>query len=396
MRKRERMEFLLSFLIVMVFMFIGEWVSTITKAYVPSVFVSAVLFTIGFWTILPKNVVTQSSFGNQFVAVCIPILLVHLGTMMSFRQLLNQWRAVTIALAGTLGTVILTLSLGTLFFDWHTVVAAIPPLTGGIVSAVLMTDGLKTAGLTTLVALPVSMFIMHSMIGYPLTSVMLKKEGKRLIKEYQQIPSKQSTKSDYTNQTENQSSRLLPEKYNTSAFMLAKVAAVGICAMMLSKWSNDSINSNVIALILGVLGRQIGFLEKDILNQTKVFNWLMYGLLAYVFSQLSITTPSMMGTIIIQILVLIVLGILGMFIASWILAKPMQMSKEMAFATSLTALFGFPADYILTSEVINHLTKDKHEQNYLTNHMMPKMLVGGFATVSVASVIIASVFLKLL
>ncbi len=390
------MEFLLSFLIVMVFMFVGEWASTITKAYVPSVFVSAVLFTIGFWTILPKNVVSQASFGSEFIAVSIPILLVHLGTMMNLRQLLDQWRAVTIALTGTLGTVVLTLSLGTLFFDWHTVIAAIPPLTGGVVSAVLMTDGLKAAGLTTLVALPVSMFIMHSMIGYPLTSVMLKKEGKRLIKEYQTIPDKQAVISKQSSSDDNKSHKLIPEKYNTSAFMLSKVAVVGLLSILLSKWSNDAVNANVIALILGVIGRQIGFLEKDILNQTKVFNWLMYGLLAYVFSQLSITTPSMMGTIIVQILVLITLGILGMFLASWILAKPMKMSKEMAFATSLTALFGFPADYILTSEVISHLTKDESEQTYLTDRMMPKMLVGGFATVSVASVIIASVFLKLL
>lgn len=390
------MEFLLSFLIVMVFMFVGEWASTITKAYVPSVFVSAVLFTIGFWTILPKDVVSQASFGSEFIAVSIPILLVHLGTMMNLRQLLDQWRAVTIALTGTLGTVVLTLSLGTLLFDWHTVIAAIPPLTGGVVSAVLMTDGLKAAGLTTLVALPVSMFIMHSMIGYPLTSVMLKKEGKRLIKEYQTLPDKQAVISKQSSSDDNKSHKLIPEKYNTSAFMLSKVAVVGLLSILLSKWSNDAVNANVIALILGVIGRQIGFLEKDILNQTKVFNWLMYGLLAYVFSQLSITTPSMMGTIIVQILVLITLGILGMFLASWILAKPMKMSKEMAFATSLTALFGFPADYILTSEVISHLTKDESEQTYLTDRMMPKMLVGGFATVSVASVIIASVFLKLL
>lgn len=390
------MEFLLSFLIVMIFMFVGEWASTITKAYVPSVFVSAVLFTIGFWTILPKNVVSQASFGSEFVAVCIPILLVHLGTMMNLRQLLEQWRAVTIALTGTLGTVVLTLSLGTLLFDWHTVIAAIPPLTGGVVSAVLMTDGLKAAGLTTLVALPVSMFIMHSMIGYPLTSVMLKKEGKRLIKEYKTLPDKQAVTNKQSSSDDNKSHKLIPEKYNTSAFMLSKVAVVGLISILLSKWSNDAVNANVIALILGVIGRQIGFLEKDILNQTKVFNWLMYGLLAYVFSQLSITTPSMMGTIIVQILALITLGILGMVLASWILAKPMKMSKEMAFATSLTALFGFPADYILTSEVISHLTKDESEQTYLTDRMMPKMLVGGFATVSVASVIIASVFLKLL
>ncbi|MFC6179361.1 hypothetical protein [Weissella sagaensis] len=389
------MEFLGAFLIVMVFMFVGEWVSSLTKAYVPSIFISAVLFTIGFWTILPKDIVAKASFGGEFVGVCIPILLVHLGTMMNIRQLLNQWRAVTIALSGTLGTIILTLTIGTVLFDWHTVIAAIPPLTGGLVSALLMTDGLKAAGLSSLVALPVSMFIMHSMIGYPLTSVMLKKEGRRLLREYRGNPQVTVAEKEAVD-TEPKALFKLPAKYNTSAFMLAKVGVVGLLSIWLAGLMNGAINANVIALVLGVVGHQIGFLEKEILNKTKVFNWLMYGLMAYVLSQLSVTTPDMLGTILIQIVVLIILGIFGMFVASWVLSKPMKMSKEMAFASSLTALFGFPADYVLTNEVIGHLTTDENERSYLTSYMMPKMLVGGFATVSVASVIIASVFLKLL
>lgn len=85
-----------------------------------------------------------------------------------------------------------------------------------------------------------------------------------------------------------------------------------------------------------------------------------------------------------------------MFIASFLLAKPFGLSREMAFACSLTALFGFPADFILTTEVCHTVAHSEDEEAYLTENILPKMLVGGFATVSVASVIIASVFLKLL
>ena len=102
---------------------------------------------------------------------------------MDLKQLLSQWKAVVVALAGTLGTMILTLTIGTFIFDWHTVVAAVPPLTGGIVSVALMSDGLKSTGLTALVAIPVAMFITHSVIGYPLTSIMLKKRREKIIKQ---------------------------------------------------------------------------------------------------------------------------------------------------------------------------------------------------------------------
>lgn len=393
------MELLIAFLVVMVFIFIGEWGSNFSKAYIPSVFITAALFTIGFWTFLPKDIVNQASFGKEFVAIAVPLLLVHLGTMMDLKQLAAQWRAVVVALAGVVGTMVLTLTIGTLLFDWHTVVAAVPPLTGGVISVALMSDGLKAEGLTTLVVIPVAMYITHSIIGYPLTSVVLKREGKRLLKQYdnQKLDFKNAELSQEADETLTKKPTFLKsEKFQTPAFLLAKVALVAVLAVLLEKATNKAINGNVIALVLGVIFHQIGFLEKQILNKAKVFNWLMYGLLAFVFSQLSMTTPKVLSGIMILILVLIALGILGMYLASSLLSKPLKMSKDMAFATGLTALFGFPADYILTNEVVNNLTKDEKARNVLIDYMMPKMLVGGFATVSVASIIIASLFLKLL
>lgn len=395
------MQFIISFLVVMLFLMLGEWVSSLTHTYIPSVFMTAVLFVLGYWTFLPKDVVATASFGTNFSTICVGLLLVHLGTLMSLKKLLEQWRAVCIALLGVCGTLILTLTIGTLIFDWHTVVAAIPPLTGGLVSALLMTDGLKAQGIQTLVALPVSMFIFHSLFGYPLISWLLKKEGGRLVNEYQKQPVKQTGPTGLDNDSnENNLFKKMPAKYQTSAFILVKVALIAALSSGLSialkTYLHIDLNSNVICLILGVLAHQVGFLESDVLTKAGVYNWLMYGLLAYIFAQLSLTTPHQMGTIIVQIIVLIMLGLLGMFIASSLLAKPFKMTWQMAYACSLTSLCGFPADYVITSEVSHEVANNKEEEAYLMENMMPKMLVGGFATVSVASIIIASVFLKLL
>ncbi|MCP9310170.1 hypothetical protein [Lacticaseibacillus paracasei] len=396
------MNFLIAFAVVMIFMTLGEWVATATKAFIPSVFITAVLFVIGFWTVLPKNVVENASFGPGFITICITLLLVHLGTLMNLRELLAQWKAVCIALLGVCGTLLLTLTVGTLIFDWKTVVAAVPPLTGGLVSALLMSNGLKAQGLASLVALPVAMFVIHSVVGYPLTSVLLKQESRRLLSHFRANGSKldpnvPKMRRGAEEVKDNRPKLLnLPEKYQTSAFIMARVAIVGLLAMGFGTLTNNVINSNVVCLIFGVIAHQIGFLEDNALNKAGVFNWLMYGLLAYVFGQLSATTPAVLGGIVLQIIVLIALGVLGMFLASRLLAKPFGMSWQMAFSCSLTALFGFPADYILTSEVARAMATTEDEEEYLTQQMMPKMLVGGFATVSVASVIIATIFLKLL
>jgi hypothetical protein len=68
----------------------------------------------------------------------------------------------------------------------------------------------------------------------------------------------------------------------------------------------------------------------------------------------------------------------------------------MAFAVSLTALYGFPADYIITAEVIKSLTEDEKEREILTSRMLPPMLVGGFITVTIVSVILAGIFVGFL
>lgn len=391
------------FLIVVALLVIGEIVSTKTKAYIPSVFVTAVLLMIGFWTFVPKNVVSQASFGKEFVPVCMSLLLVHLGTLMDLKTLINQWKAVAIAVSGTCGTILLTMTIGRLLFGSTIAIAATPPLTGGIVAAVLMSDGLKANGFTALVALPIAMFVIHSFFGYPLTSMCLKREGRRVLEDFRKngknkdlIRKVEEEKTDIENSKTKKLIPPLPEAYQTTAMILFKLMIVGIISSWLSNLTGGALNQYVICLILGVVFCHLGFLEESALVKAGVFGWLITGLLLYVFSGLSAVTPQGLGKILVPIIGLIILGILGMFIMSMIVGKFLGFSKEMGFACALTALFGFPADYIITHEVCKSISKTEEERLYIVDVLLPRMLVGGFATVSIASVIIASVFLKLL
>jgi len=391
------------FLIVVAFLLIGEIVSNLTKAYLPSVFITALLFVIGYWTFVPKDVVARASFGKEFVPICMGLLLVHLGTLMDVKKLIAQWKAVVIALGGVCGTIILTMTVGRLLFDWHTVVAATPPLSGGLVAALLMSEGLKAKGVTTLVALPIAMFVMHSFVGYPLTSFCLKREGRRVLTDYRKNKQlntdkvqEQAFEQVVVTSVRKKLIPSLPEKYQTAPMILAKLTIVAIFSGWISKLTGGAINQYVVCLILGVIFCELGFLEESALVKAGVFNWLMAGLLAYVFAGLSSITPSQLVSIFIPIIVLIMLGIIGMFITSLITGKFVGFSKEMSFACALTALFGFPADYIITTEVCKSISENEEEEAYITDIILPRMLVGGFATVSVASVVIASVFLKML
>jgi hypothetical protein len=68
----------------------------------------------------------------------------------------------------------------------------------------------------------------------------------------------------------------------------------------------------------------------------------------------------------------------------------------MAFSVALTALYGFPPNYILTEEAANALAETPEEKEYLMDQMLPKMLVGGFTTVTIVSVLVAGIFVGFL
>ena len=72
------------------------------------------------------------------------------------------------------------------------------------------------------------------------------------------------------------------------------------------------------------------------------------------------------------------------------------MDFQLAFANGLTALYGFPCDAIITESTCNSLTTDADERGYLMSKMFPSMVVGGFVTVTITSVIFAGYFAKLL
>ncbi len=389
-----------AFSIVLVILMIGEIVSTKTKAFIPSVFVSAVLFLIGFWTILPADLVTQSSFATPVVYVSMYLLLTHMGTLMSVKELLAQWRTIVIAMMGIVGICAMTLTIGNALFGWQTVVAATPPLTGGVVASILMSTAATELGLPTIAVLATAMYIMQGFFGYPLTAVLLKKEATRLADQVRsgEVSFKAENKSVGAMAVEEKAGHWkfppVPEKYQSTYVILFKLGLVAWLATLASPIIH--LNQFVVCLLFGVIGREFGFLEEKALVKANAFGFLMTVLMAFIFAGLSKATPEMLAKIALPLFGIIILGVIGMGILSILAGKLLGSTKEMAFSIAMTALYGFPADYVLTIEAIKASTKTQEEEDYAMDQMLPKMLVGGFTTVTIASVIIAGIFVKLL
>ena len=62
----------------------------------------------------------------------------------------------------------------------------------------------------------------------------------------------------------------------------------------------------------------------------------------------------------------------------------------------LTALFGFPADYLLCQEISRSVASDEHEEEAIMQDIYTPMLIGGFTTVTLSSVVVASILVSTL
>lgn len=390
-----------AFSAVLVILYIGDVISIKTKAFVPSVFMSAVLFLIGFWTIFPKDLVDISSMGQPFATLAMYLLITHMGTMLSVRELASQWKTVVIAVGGLVGMMIATLTAGRALFGWETVVIGTPPLTGGIVAALIMQEAAMEKGLVDLAVLAIVMYVMQGFAGYPLTAIALKREGTRLLEDFRSgaVKISETNIEETAAGKENEIKRIIPpvpEKYQTTYMYLAKLGLTAWASVAFATATQEVVSRFVICLIFGVIAAEIGFVERKPLNLSNSFGFLMTALMAFIFAGLSNATPEMLMRLVGPLVGIIILGVTGMAIFSIGLGKLLGYSENMAFATALTALYGFPPNYVLTEEASKALAQNPEELKYLMDEMLPKMLVGGFTTVTIASVVIAGMFVKFL
>jgi len=397
-----------AFVIVALLYFIGEFIGTLTKAWVPSVFVTSCLFLLGYWYVLPKDVIDKSGLGAPLGGMlAIMILITHMGTVISIKQLSSQWRIICIAVAGLVGLIIFALPLIWVpFIGKVNVYAGLPPLTGGVVAAIMMRDAAAAKGMQTAATLAIALYAVQGFFGYPLTAFALKKEGKILLDEYRsgKINDKNigsTSANEILLGTEKERS-LLPQKYMTPAYILGKLMFVAVLATIvgavMKKVPGLSYLSNpaVIALILGIIFTEIGFLDKNSLVKAKSDGIMMMILMLFVFSGFKDTTPETLKATIVPMLAIIVFGVTGLGVGSILVGKLLGVSWRMSFAVALTALYGFPPNYILTEESVKALTSDKNEHEYLMSKMLPQMIVGGFVTVTISSVVIAGIFVEML
>ncbi|MBU5311264.1 hypothetical protein KQI38_04440 [Tissierella carlieri] len=393
------MDGLLAITIVLLVYALGDFVSYKTKSIVSMMFVASVVFMVSFWFGLPKTIFEDAQllgFGSLMIA----FLITHMGTLMSFKDLKKQWKTVLISISAVIGIGVFLFFVGTPIIGKEYAVASAPPISGGVVAAIIMGDAAKAKGLEAIAVFATLLVVVQGFFGYPVASFLLNKEAKKLIKVFRENSSEVASTLDDTISdmvmTKNKLIPSLPKDLQTSFVLLAKLALVALLGFKLSDFTNGLIHKYVMCLLVGIAGRELGFLEENIMTKANAFGLALLGLMAIVVGNLSKATPEMLLSILFPMVISLLLGLVGIAIASILVGKILGYSIEMSIAIGTSALFGFPGTYILSNEVANANGKTDEERQFLLNEILPKMLVAGFMTVTIASVVLAGFMAKLM
>lgn len=395
----------LAFVVVMLVWTVSDWIAKQTKSLLSSLFVASIIFLIGFMTgVFPEDLLQASSLLGLAGAV-VGMIIVHLGTMISLDDFKKQWKTLLIGIATVIGIGVLLALAGVLFGGVRSpgdyadlittgvstvrdyVIAGTGALSGGTISVLIVQEAALGVGLTTVAAFPVLIAALQGLVGFPLTSLILRREAARLRDEYRagrlEVPA--------AVEAGPASEGRLPSFLRTTPGTLFSVGVVVLVSIGINNLTNGILNTFVVALILGITLRTTGVFKPSVLSGIDAFGLMMLAIMIMVFGPLATLKPADLAALAVPLLAVFVFGVLGIVLFSAAVGKVLGYSVPMSVAIGLTSLYGFPGTMILSQEAAKGAGESPEEVAAIEGEILPKMIVAGFSTVTITSVVVTSI-----
>ena len=400
------MDGMLALTIVCVIFAIGDFISDRTHAIIPVLLFASVAFLILFWTGAVPTTLFDDAGLISISTMMTGIFIVNMGTLLDLKQFVAQWKVVVLGLAIVIVGGVLMFFIAKPILGNNYAVALVGPITGGWVSAVVVNDAITALGspdsLKLAGVLATIIVAVQGIIGYPLASLFLRKEARRLVKGYNNGTIKWTrTFFDEQTETNNQPARKklippLPAKFQTPFILLGKSCIVSLLSFELSNLTGGAVHKYVICLILGVVAQEIGFLEHDVMKKSNCYGIGLVICMVSILVFLTAVTPNDVLMLLPIVIGAFIIGLISMFVVAVLVGKIFKFSWQMSCGITCSCLFGFPGTYVVSTEVAKQIATTEDEEQMILDNILPKMLVAGFICLTITSVLITGVFVNYL
>lgn len=385
---------------------VGDVVSYKTKGLISGVIIAAIVYIGGYWTgIIPTDSIASTGLPTMLTAIMIPLLLVNLGTAINISQLLSEWKTVVVALVSLVGLALISFTVSTWLFGREYALSASSPIAGGTIAAIITNEAAVAAGQPNFGAFAMLVCSFQMFIGMPVSSFMLRKEAERLMAKGLIAPNAVAEADTVSKKKFNL--KIMgdgPVQYQTTPIIVLRVAIIAVIAYFISNLTiipgsnptNYYLNPNVAYLLFGIVFGEIGFLVKNGLQKAGMYGFTMLCLYSLTPNSFTSVTPDALLDMVIPLVGTLVFGAIGIAIFAIICGKFLGYSPYMSIAIGMCALMGYPGTQIVTDDMVNALSVSSEEKTAISDILLPKMLVGGFTTVSIASVVFAGIITPLI
>ena len=385
---------------------VGDVVSYKTKGLISGVIIAAIVYIGGYWTgIIPTDSIASTGLPTMLTAIMIPLLLVNLGTAINISQLLSEWKTVVVALVGLVGLALISFTVSTWLFGREYALSASSPIAGGTIAAIITNEAAVAAGQPNFGAFAMLVCSFQMFIGMPVSSFMLRKEAERLMAKGLIAPNAVAEADTVSKKKFNL--KIMgdgPVQYQTTPIIVLRVSIIAVIAYFISNLTiipgsnptNYYLNPNVAYLLFGIVFGEIGFLVKNGLQKAGMYGFTMLCLYSLTPNSFTSVTPDALLDMVIPLVGTLVFGAIGIAIFAIICGKFLGYSPYMSIAIGMCALMGYPGTQIVTDDMVNALSVSSEEKTAISDILLPKMLVGGFTTVSIASVVFAGIITPLI
>ncbi len=388
---------IIAFFIVTLSFAIGDMISMKTKGMISSFVFTILVFVLlgGTFHFFPEDMIATAGLSTMLTSFGMGLIFTNIGSSLNSRELVAQWKTILVTLGGMAAVMVFCFTLGTVIFGRETALSAVGTLCGGFGATVLTSELANNAGRADIAVFVTVMMTFQNLVGAPIASICLSREADRFISGGGMKHAVMNIGNETKEDEKKFSIRFIPDmpEWTKSSMMyFAKLSAVACVGEVFGKVTG--LNTTVCYLLMGFLFTEIGFLEKGSLKKSGGEQLVTLGAYAYLLvNYLSLPIEELLQMFV-PIFGLLICGALTASVGALICGKLLKWSSFMSIAVGVTCLLGYPLTQGLAMEAVNSHTIGKEyaddEIQALTNHLLPKMIIGGVISVSIVSVLIAS------
>lgn len=362
-------------MIVLFLMVLGEIVSHRMKAAIPAILVSALLYLGAVWTGLVPNTLVKTSGLTTLTGISMMFVILNMGASIDLKELMANWKVVALAAVSYFCQIFITIVVISFLFDRNMAIGCLP---GGASVALMVQERARSLGYDEVILLSAMLISVKGLVSCPLASLFVKKEVKRRIKEGINIKKKE----EWENSLQLESSGIRTETSFAALFRFFLAAWFASRLEMIT-----GISRYVFCLVLGVFLTQMGFLYKNIMDQSKSQGMLMLMMMTMVLEGFSSSTPGMFAKMLIPVSCVLAVEVLSIAMNSRLFGRFFGFGREMSFLICLNVMVGFPLNMMLAQDIIGFFVKDPDEQDVLNTEIATRMVIAGFTSVTFLSTV---------